>query len=361
MTNFEKWKNKFEKQNLYEFNDNENALLWLKVRAICREKYIKKFLTENNIALLSKKTKDINVELFEKLESMPNAMSLLDNFLKDRNNEWYNTMNVNEDELKFDLLKVHHYNWGGDQNNSLDKHLVSRYVKVISKYDDLCNKQNDIATNAWNYVQTSWYNNWTSFLIESLFKRHIKVVSAVGEIKSVDFFLDNIPIDLKVTYFPKEYLQMKLKEKLGCKELSWLKKKAKDAKIRIPTNQTDSQLLYSLSELLINAGSKNVLDELSAKRKEVIDEACDKPLELMTWLYEEQGEMRFGAENRLFVILVDSNDISQSWKMKRDFQMIESKVNNYLNSFNKNTLSEIEFSYKNKYYRSLSDVIFVIK
>ena len=203
MTNFEKWDKEFRSQNLFAFNSNENALMWLKVRAVCRGKQIQQFLVNNGITLTSSKIAEQNVELFEKLETMPNAMRLLDAFLNERNHEWYNTMGIDEKNLKNDLYKVHHYAWGGDQNNSLDKHLVSRYVKVISDYDELQSKQNEIADNAWNYVQTSWYNNWTSYLIESLFKRHKNVISAVGEIKSVDFFLNNNPIDLKVTFFPK--------------------------------------------------------------------------------------------------------------------------------------------------------------
>src|SRR3712207_2640747 len=94
-------------------------------------------------------------------------------------------------------------------------------------------KQSEIADNAWNYVQTSWYNNWTSYLIESLFKRHEKVISAVGEIKSVDFFITDNPIDLKVTFFPNQYMDEKLKYKLGKKELTWLKQKAKEVGITI--------------------------------------------------------------------------------------------------------------------------------
>lgn len=73
------------------------------------------------------------------------------------------------------------------------------------------NKQAEIGANAWNYVQNSWYNNWTSFIIESLFKRHRKVISAVGEIKSVDFFIEDYPLDLKVTYFPSQFMEQKLK------------------------------------------------------------------------------------------------------------------------------------------------------
>lgn len=33
MTNFEKWNKEFRSQNLFAFNSNENALMWLKVRA----------------------------------------------------------------------------------------------------------------------------------------------------------------------------------------------------------------------------------------------------------------------------------------------------------------------------------------
>lgn len=43
MTNFEKWDKEFRAQNLYTFNNNENALLYLKVRAVCRGKQIKQF------------------------------------------------------------------------------------------------------------------------------------------------------------------------------------------------------------------------------------------------------------------------------------------------------------------------------
>lgn len=361
MTNFEKWDKEFRAQNLYAFNHDINGLLWLKVRAVCRGKQIEQFIAENNIVLTATKIAEQNVELFEKLEGMLNAMQLLDDYLKVKNHNWYDTMRIDETKLKADLYKVQHYVWGGDQNNSLDKHLISRHVKVISNYDDLVSKQTAIDDNAWNYVQTSWYNNWTSYLIESLFKRHEKVISAVGEIKSVDFFVDNNPIDLKVTFFPNQYMDEKLKNKLGKKELTWLKQKAKEAGVTINNTLSESQQMYTLSEKLSEIGCTNILDELKNKRKEVVTDAQANTIELMTWLYSKQGEMRFGAENRLFVILVDTIDMSQSWKMKRAFSLIEPKVNNYLNSFNENSLKEINFTFKKDSYKSLADVIFVVK
>ncbi|WP_044533258.1 MULTISPECIES: hypothetical protein [Bacteroides] len=361
MTNFEKWDKEFRAQNLYAFNHDINGLLWLKVRAVCRSKQIEQFIVENNITLAATKIAEQNVELFGKLEGMPNAMQLLDDYLKVKSHNWYDAMGIDEAKLKADLYKVQHYAWGGDQNNSLDKHFVSRYVKVISNYDDLVSKQTEIADNAWHYVQTSWYNNWTSYLIESLFKRHEKVISAVGEIKSVDFFIDNNPIDLKVTFFPNQYMDEKLKDKLGKKELTWLKQKAKEVGITVDNTLSESQQMYTLSEKLSEIGRTDILDELKTKRKDVITDAQANTMELMTWLYANQGEMRFGAENRLFVILVDTTDMSQSWKMKRAFSLIEPKVNDYLNYFNANSLKEVNFTFKKDRYKSLADVVFVVK
>lgn len=361
MTNFEKWDKEFRSQNLYAFNHDTNGLLWLKVRAVCRGRQIEQFIAENNIILTVTKIAEQNIELFEKLEGMLNAMQLLDNYLKVKNHNWYDAMGIDETKLKADLYKVQHYAWGGDQNNSLDKHLVSRYVKVISNYDDLVSKQTAIADNAWNYVQASWYNNWTSYLIESLFKRHKKVISAVGEIKSVDFFVDDNPIDLKVTFFPNQYMDEKLKDKLGKKELTWLKQKAKKAGITIENTLSESQQMYTLSEKLSEIGCTDILHELKSKRKEVVADAQANTMELITWLYANQGEMRFGAENRLFVILVDTIDMSQSWKMKRAFSLIEPKINDYLNNFNENSLKEINFTFKKDSYKSLADAIFVVK
>lgn len=114
MTNFEKWDKEFRSQNLFAFNSNKNALMWLKVRAVCRGKQIQQFLGASGITLTSSKIAEQNVELFEMLETMPNAMQMLDVFLNERNHEWYNTMGIDEEKLKNDLYKVRHYAWGGD-------------------------------------------------------------------------------------------------------------------------------------------------------------------------------------------------------------------------------------------------------
>ncbi len=361
MRNYHYWKEKFEAQDLYAFNGQKEGILWLKVRAICRGKLIPKFITRYAITLTSTKAKDKNIELFNILSTRQDAIQILDNFLRDKHNELYNAIGVDVERLKSDLFKIQYYAWGGDQNNSLDKYLVSHYVKNISRYDDLINKRNDIAANAWNYVQTSWYNNWTSYLIESLFKNHSKVVSAVGEIKSVDFFLQDIPIDLKVTYFPSQYFAAKIQEKLGATEKTWLKRQAKVKGINLCDDLSDSQSIRELQERLRTIGAVDVLKQWNDYWKSVIEDAVNNKVELIKWLYENQGEMRFGAENRIFLILIDATDMEASWQMKRAFDAIEPAVNSYLNDFEIKKLQDTQFSFKGKSYNTLADCIFVVR
>ena len=84
MSNFEKWDKEFRSQNLFAFNNNESALLYLKVRAVCRGKQIKQFIDKNGIELNSTKINDQFAELFSVMENTPNGMEMLDTYLRDR-------------------------------------------------------------------------------------------------------------------------------------------------------------------------------------------------------------------------------------------------------------------------------------
>ena len=46
--NFDEWNEKFRNQNLFAFNNDRNALLWLKVKAISKKLPMEKFLKQNN-------------------------------------------------------------------------------------------------------------------------------------------------------------------------------------------------------------------------------------------------------------------------------------------------------------------------
>lgn len=361
MDNFDRWDRLFRTQELFPFNQNKNGILWLKIRAICRSKQISQFIEENGLHLSSVKISAKNRELFELLEKQEDSESMLNKFLQNLNHEWYENLNVDKDALKEDLYQVQSYSWGGDQNNSLDKYLVSHFVKTIDSFSELERRKGEIAANAWNYVQNSWYNNWTSFLIESLFKQNERVISAVGEIKSVDFFIDDFPIDLKVTFFPNQFMDEKLKDILGKSKISWLKMKAKNLGITIDANISASQQVYILKEKLFENGNTDILDELKCAESKVIRQSQENSIELMRWLYENQGEMRFGAENRIYLILANTDSLENSWKLKRAIGQLEPIIFEYIKSFSRDTLSKIDFYYKKQKYQALSDAIFLIR
>lgn len=361
MSSFNVWDQAFRQQNLYVFNNNSTGILWLKVKALSRSKQIKQFTEKNGINLSSKKLADQFIELFTIIESTPKYKKPLDDFLRDRNNEWYIEKGVDEEKLKSDLRRIDVYEWGGDQDNSVDQYLVRNYVKKISDLDVLEGKSEEVKQNTWNFVRTSWYNNWTSYIIESYFKRHKRVLSAIGEVKSVDFFLEDYPIDLKVTYFPDAFMAGKLKLALGMHELTWLKQQAKNKGILPDKNLSDKEQKRFLLEELGNHQANDILKQWSDARTTIINNTMRDPLELIQWLYENQSPRLFGAENRLFVILIDRQDLDQSWKMKRAFSITEPLITSYLDNFSKDQLKEVHFTFAKNTYQTLSDVIFVAK
>lgn len=367
MTNFEKWDKEFRAQNLFAFNNNKNGILWLKIRAITRKDIIKRFIEENGIKIKSTTLSDQNVEVFEWAETNDPDMKCINNFLLDRNNEWYVSKGVDENKLKTELIKIKSISQGGGVDNSLDQTFVRLYVKQISDYQILCSHQAEIAATSWNFVQTSWYNNWTSFLIESLFKNknYKNILPAVGETKSVDFFIDDMPFDLKVTYLPGDYLENEFLKLKKNKPFAWLKKQAKRNGISLRDGLNDDEQYDYLIEQLELDGHNDVVTELRNTHKVIIENVQKNPISLVEWFYLNQSPRLFGAENRLFVVLIDSANIAESWKMKRAFNKIEPKVDNYLKNFQKQKTQPIRFKYNKKphqgVYQVYADVIFVVK
>ena len=118
------------------------------------------------------------------------------------------------DKLISELYKLKIFNWGGLHQNNLERTIVDNYIKKIKNYDFLMDKvDNEIHESLKGYVLCSWFNHWTSILIEDIFKEHKRVLPAIGLIKKVDFFVAQTPFDLKVTYFPNGFMALKRKEK----------------------------------------------------------------------------------------------------------------------------------------------------
>jgi hypothetical protein len=365
---FSFWKAQHDKAALEIFNNDSLGQLWLKIKSITRKDIIDEFANSNSIVLNATVLNKQFEELYEIMsKDIKISHNLLDKYIYRKNTEILKRLDV--EKLVSELYKLQTFEWGGDYQNSLDKYLVSHYVKVISSYDELLSKfDHEINKAVKGYVLNSWYNHWSSILIEHIFKSHKNVLPTVGQIKNVDFFINNVPFDLKVTYFPSEYLRQKRKEKGLPVELTYLKSSAKELGINFDKTGNSSDIYYEISEKLKDKGGKecfSVLDELKKSNMAIVKAAQNNPKDLSKWLYENQGEMRFGAENRLFLILVDTNDFSNSWKLKRNFELLKPSINNFLDSFGEKNLTELEvdFTYHGKaqVFHSLADVVFVLK
>lgn len=205
---------------------------------------------------------------------------------------------VSDDDLKQELFKVKTFSWGIVQGQ-IDQKIQSEYVRRIVRYDDLVSgvkaKLHDDITN---YVICSWFNHWTTVLIEEHISAHRAVIPTIKNVKGVDIFFDGQPFDLKVTYLPRDY----------------------DA-----------------------------------------SNAMKNPTELAIWMYENQGEQRFGDDNRLFVVLFDAKNPDNSWELKRDFDLVFKKIDAFFDREKIKEGDEIAFTYKGKSYTAVTKVLLITK
>jgi len=369
MKDFNYWKKLHESEKLEEFSTDTTGLLWLKTKSIIRKELIAEFTEQNNISLVETAIGKQFVELFDLLcKDISNSHKILDTYIKIKNEEQLG--NINIEQLVSELYKLQNFKWGGDYQNSLDKYLVSRYVKVQNpSYETLISKfETEINIAVQGYVLNSWYNHWSSILIEHLFKSHTSVLPTVGQIKSVDFFINNIPFDLKVTYLPAEYIKFKRKKKSLPVEFTFLKHKATEAGIVFDKKAKDTDVYYEIVEKMKDRNDEfciSVLEALKNEKLQILNEAKANPEILATWLYENQGEMRFGSENRLFLVLVDTEDFNSSWKLKRNLDLLKPAILNYLDNFKTKKTEDLKiiFGYKGKpqTFTALTDIIFVVK
>jgi len=226
------------------------------------------------------------------LESQPNE-KVIDEFIKEKYTERIQERIsiISDEDLKKELLKVKTFSWGVVQGQ-LDQKIQTEYVRRIVRYEDLLNnvkaKLHDDVTN---YVICTWFNHWTTVLIEEYISTHSKVIPTIKNIKGIDIFFDGQPFDLKITYLPRGYNPM---------------------------------------------------------------DAIKNPSDLAVWMYENQGAQRFGADNRLFAVLLDKDNPERSWELKRDFALVFQKIDNFFNKEKVSKGDEIVFTFRRKTYTAVT-------
>jgi hypothetical protein len=63
--------------------------------------------------------------------------------------------------------------------------------------------------------------------------------------------------------------------------------------------------------------------------------------------------------------LVDTDDFNNSWKLKRNIDLLKPTIEKYLNNFNRKNIDDLQVSFEFKGkphgFTALADVIFVVK
>jgi hypothetical protein len=200
-----------------------------------------------------------------------------------------------------ELNKVDEKNWWMVQW-AVDAHIQTYYVRKYYKFEDLINAvRSELFSKMESYTISTWYNHWSTVFLEDLINNNINVIPIIKKVKWIDVIWNEQPIDIKVTNLPKEWFK------------SW----------------------YN------------------------IQYAIDNPKLVAKFLYELQWAQRFWDENRLFIIIYDENNPENSWKIKRNYNLIKSKINQFFDS--KDSLEPINFKYWKQQYLAHSKIMFIIK
>ncbi len=166
--------------------------------------------------------------------------------------------------------------WGRVQHDGWDR--ASRFIYRIRSLEALRRETRRVAAERGfplqpfaAYVVRRWYNFHTHQIVLGMVYAHPRVTPEPDPYHpSVDFYLDGVPFDLKLTDFPRGYP-------------------------------------FSL------------------------DGARARPEGLVTWLYRNQSrEGRYHTANRLFVVFHHATAPERTWEVRRMFDRIEPLVTAYL-------------------------------
>jgi hypothetical protein len=355
--NFVQAEQAYRNDNISELGCDRNGMRFLLLRSLSRREHMERLAEENGIDLDGIPSKQRLSFLFESEISEDRIKETIEQIYSEEREARLEQ----EPQLVSELYRMQAFDWGGLHQNSLEKTIINNYVKKIRGFERLNESiDNELFSSMRGYVQCSWYNHWTSIMIEDIFKDHPTVLPAVGLIKKVDFFVAETPFDLKVTYLPEGFIKDKRKEKTLRPELTLLKQCARKLKLQFDSKMSPAKLLEYLWTRVSDHPSEKantLIEELTEERETILNSCLKNPEELIKWLYENQGERRFDSSNRLFLVLANTGNYFDSWKLKRARDLLVSRINKdlYEGEFGRN----VEFEWEGENYTTVADIIFV--
>lgn len=191
-------------------------------------------------------------------------------------------MNLQNIQTELEKRIIYPYKWFIKQNDEYDK--LSDFVYKTDNFEEILRKINQINIAGdkkelfFNYTINRWYNFYTAQAIEACFHLSPKVRPFENKKdKFIDFYINDIPFDLKISVFPSKY----------------------EKDINTAINHKD---------------------------------------DLIKWLYANQSqERRFHKENRLFFMLYDAVNL-EHWKLKSQIKWLSLIIHNYLETFRAHNL-----------------------
>lgn len=349
----------FKDDKIKDLANDEEGLRFLKLRSLSRSSYLRELKEKYNIETETNYAKD----LLENIYDSDVSSEAIENYIRECYKISRKKREKNEEKLVSELYNIKSFDWGGLHQNSLERTIVNNYVKKIKSYEVLSSKiENELHNSLKSYVLSSWYNHWSSIIIEDTFKDHESVLPAIGLIKKIDFFISNVPFDLKVTYLPEGFIKDIRKEKGLGNELTLLKALARDLDIHYDRKSPNSKLLEDLWHQISDHPSekaKKLIKEIKSERLDILDTCIEDSESLIRWLYENQGVRRFDSSNRLFLILVDCSNFFDSWKLKRAKPLLVDKIHSHLDNIADDPGKKIKFDWEGEEYSTRSDAIII--
>ena len=359
---FSSLKSHYDSNRFTDLIDGPDGIYWLKLRSIARKEHLVAVCQEVGIDCSNVNYRDLLPFLFDRRP----PVEVIEDYISATYETERSMRRSNEDYLVSQLYQMRVFDWGGLFQNNLHRAIVDNYVKKIQDWDELNSAiDNELHFSLQGYVRCSWYNHWSSILIEDIFKDHAKVLPTIGLAKKVDFFINDFPFDLKVTYFPKEFMKLCRQAKGLRPEFTVLKQVCRECGIWFDSNKTERALFPELMaqvDEFPHRVAEDFLVDLRGIRSEIITETLQDPSELLVWLYEKQGEPRFDAASRFFLVLIDLNNLEESWKLKRNKNLLSPTIHAHLDNFEDVIVEDLKlrFNWNGSIFETYADILPIV-
>ncbi|MBR5904264.1 MAG: hypothetical protein IKZ49_01880 [Alphaproteobacteria bacterium] len=323
----------------------------------------KQFLQVINCAITKKNVDENCQEVYDWVKNN-NLLDIIIEFIHSNRDKaiWY----PDEEEVQRHIQELNSLSLffqSFNPTNSINRAIFDK-IQNVDSITKLKKVITDVVKISKDTVYKMYFDTQTTRIIEDIFNRHDTVTPTLIDEKGVDFFINKIPLDLKITCFPKEYLKLQRKELKLKNEITKLKAIAKKYNINFDKTAKEDILKHLITSKIKDINNQEALQQLQNLDKEnlsIINSTKVNKHNIIKWLYENQGAMRFCAENRLFLVLYDSKQPEMSDKMRiTHYQDIKNAINGYLDTFKEENLQDIEFVFNKETYTTKSDIIFVV-